>query len=63
MMHEPQTFPTLRSWRRMSEREQDAMLDRLESRRRWDRIRFRAAAVILSALGLVAAGMALVAVL
>jgi hypothetical protein len=28
------TFPTLRSWRRMSEREQDVLLDRIESRRR-----------------------------
>ena len=63
MIDEPQTFPTLRSWRRMSERQQDALLDRLESRRRWDRIRFRAAVIALSVLGLTAAAMALLAVL
>lgn len=63
MMHEPQTFPTLRSWRRMSERQQDALLDKLEARRRWDRVRFRAVVIALSVLGIAAAGMALVVAL
>ena len=63
MMQEPQTFPTLRSWRRMSESEQDAMLDRIEARRRWGRMWFRAAVIGLSVLGLAAAGIALAAVL
>lgn len=47
MMDEPQTFPTLRSWKRMSGRQQDALLDRLEARRRWERLRYRAAVVAL----------------
>lgn len=59
MIDEPQTFPTLRSWRRMSGRGQDALLDKLEARRRWHRIRFRAAVIALSALGIAAAGIAL----
>ena len=63
MREEPQTFPTLRSWKRMSGRQQDALLDGLERRRRWERIRYRAAVIALSALGIAAAGMALVTVL
>jgi hypothetical protein len=34
MRNEPHTFPTIRSWQRMSERQQDAMLDKIETRRR-----------------------------
>ena len=37
------TFPTLRRWRRMSESEQDALLDKIESRRRWRAFAVRAA--------------------
>jgi hypothetical protein len=36
------TFPTLRRWRGMSESEQDVLLDKIERRRRWRVIRFRA---------------------
>ncbi|MEI9901961.1 MAG: hypothetical protein WDN31_19695 [Hyphomicrobium sp.] len=43
MREEPHTFPTLRSWQRMSESQQDAMLDRVEARRRWRAIRQRVA--------------------
>jgi hypothetical protein len=42
MEKDPQTFPTLRSWRGMSESEQDALLDRIETSRRWRVIRSRA---------------------
>jgi hypothetical protein len=35
MQPEPRTFPTLRRWQQMSESEQDALLDRIETRRRW----------------------------
>ena len=48
------TFPTLRSWQRMSESDQDALLDNIESRRRWRSVRVRA--LILAAC--VAAGIA-----
>jgi hypothetical protein len=54
MRDDAQTFPTLRSWKRMSGRQQDALLDRLEERRRWERIRFRAAVIALCALGIAA---------
>jgi len=37
------TFPTLRRWRGMSESEQDALLDKIESRRRWRAFAVRAA--------------------
>jgi hypothetical protein len=47
----------------MSERQQDALLDKLEARRRWDRVRFRAVVIALSVLGIAAAGMALVVAL
>ena len=36
------TFPTLRRWRGMSEREQDALLDKIEKRRRWRTFAIRA---------------------
>lgn len=35
------TFPTVRRWRRMSESDQDALLDKIEARRRWRTIRAR----------------------
>jgi hypothetical protein len=35
MEQDPQTFPTLRRWQGMSEHEQDALLDKIEARRRW----------------------------
>ncbi len=63
MRDEPQTFPTLRSWKRMSGRQQDALLDRLEDRRRWERIRYRAAVIALCGLGVAAVGVALVTAL
>ena len=54
---EPQ-FPTIRSWQAMSERDQDALLDRIERARRrgllWSRIggwvALRAAAICVSGL-------------
>jgi hypothetical protein len=49
MEQEPQTFPTLRSWRRMSERQQDALLDRIESRQRWRILRSRMLVALLCA--------------
>ena len=50
------TFPTLRRWRGMSESEQDALLDKIERRRRWGVI-FRGiiAALCVLALAIVAA--------
>jgi hypothetical protein len=55
------TFPTLRKWRRMTESEQDALLDKIETSRRWRVIRSRA---ILAMLGVitVAIGTALIVV-
>ncbi len=55
MREEPHTFPTLRSWQRMSESQQDAMLDRVEARRRWRAIRQRVAIAALIAVVVVAA--------
>lgn len=46
MEQEAQTFPTLRRWRGMSEREQDAFLDRVEARRRWRNIAVRGVLVL-----------------
>ncbi len=34
MRNEPHTFPTIRSWQRMSERQQDALLDKIETKQR-----------------------------
>lgn len=51
------TFPTIRRWRRMSESEQDALLDKIESRRRWHGMKGRALAAIAGACAL-AAGVA-----
>jgi hypothetical protein len=45
------TFPTLRRWRRMSESEQDALLDKVERRRRW-RVIFRSIVAVLCVLAL-----------
>jgi|JRHI01.1.fsa_nt_gi hypothetical protein len=45
------TFPTLRRWRRMSESEQDALLDKIERRRRW-RVIFRGVVAVLCVLAL-----------
>jgi hypothetical protein len=42
MEQDSQTFPTFRTWRGMSESEQDALLDRIEASRRWRAIRSRA---------------------
>jgi hypothetical protein len=56
------TFPTLRRWRGMSESEQDALLDKIESRRRWRVVRLRALAAMLCAAA-VAAGTALLVAL
>jgi hypothetical protein len=58
MMHEPRTFPTFRTWQRMSEREQDALLDRIESRRRWGLLGSRVL-VALACAAAIAAGSAL----
>jgi hypothetical protein len=44
------TFPTLRRWRAMSEREQDALLDRIERGRRWRALRLRGAVALLCVL-------------
>jgi hypothetical protein len=52
------TFPTLRRWRGMSESEQDALLHRIEQRRRWRVIRMRTIIALAGALT-VAAGIAL----
>jgi CHASE3 domain sensor protein len=41
------TFPTLRRWRAMSEREQDALLDKIETRRRWRGFATRAAIALV----------------
>lgn len=54
------TFPTLRRWRGMSESEQDALLDKIEARRRWRVIRSRVLVAILCA-GAVAVGISLFA--
>ena len=54
------TFPTLRRWRGMSESEQDALLNKIEARRRWRRIGSRALVAILC-VGAVAVGAALFA--
>jgi hypothetical protein len=45
------TFPTLRRWRGMSESEQDALLDKIEKRRRW-RVVFRGIVAVLCVLAL-----------
>jgi hypothetical protein len=47
----------------MSERQQDALIDKLEARRRWHRVRFHAAVIALSALGIGVAGMVLIVAL
>lgn len=47
MEHEPTTFPTLRRWQRMSESEQDALLDNIETRRRRRLIGSRATAAVM----------------
>jgi hypothetical protein len=52
------TFPTLRRWQGMSESEQDALLDKIERRRR-RRVVFRAIVAVLCVLAL-AIGAALV---
>lgn len=52
------TFPTIRRWRRMSESDQDALLDSIESRRRWRSVRVRALVSALC-LAVVAAGIAI----
>ncbi len=44
------TFPTLRRWRAMSEREQDALLDRIERGRRWRALWLRGAVALLCVL-------------
>jgi hypothetical protein len=54
------TFPTLRRWRAMSENEQDALLDRIELRRRWRAVRARVMVAILC-VAAVAVGAMLVA--
>jgi len=51
------TFPTIRRWRRMSETDQDALLDTIESRRRWRAVRARAL-IAAAGLGAIAAGIA-----
>ena len=53
------TFPTLRRWRRMSEREQDALLDKIAARRRWRAVRTRAAVALLCSVA-IAIGIALI---
>ena len=53
------TFPTLRRWRRMSESEQDALLDKIESRRRWRAFALRAAIAFVCTLAAII-GVALV---
>jgi hypothetical protein len=45
----PRTFPTLRRWQGMSESEQDALLDKIERRRRW-RVIFRGVVAVLCVL-------------
>jgi hypothetical protein len=52
------TFPTLRRWQGMSESQQDALLDKIERRRR-RRVVFRAIVAVLCVLAL-AIGAALV---
>jgi hypothetical protein len=52
------TFPTLRRWNTMSESEQDALLDKIERKRRW-RVIFRGIVAALCVLAL-AIGAALV---
>jgi hypothetical protein len=59
MEPEPTTFPTLRRWQRMSESEQDALLDKIETRRRRRAFGVRGLAVILC-LAAMAIGIALV---
>jgi hypothetical protein len=48
------TFPTLRRWRGMSESEQDALLDKIEKRRRWRVIAVRAAIAFVGTIAAVA---------
>ncbi len=59
MIQPEHTFPTLRRWRAMSEREQDALLDRIEAGRRWRTLRFRGAVALLCTLA-AATGAALI---
>jgi len=59
MEHASRTFPTLRRWRKMSESVQDALLDKIERRRRWRVIRFRRTVAVQCVLA-VAIGIALV---
>jgi hypothetical protein len=59
MSQEPQTFPTLRRWRGMSENEQDALLDGIEQRRRRRALGLRAMVAFLCAAAL-AVGAALI---
>jgi hypothetical protein len=63
MRHEPHTFPTIRSWQRMSERQQDALLDKIETKQRRRSLTSKtlmftvAAAIVVGlALGVVALG-------
>jgi negative regulator of sigma E activity len=65
MRNEPHTFPTIRSWQRMSERQQDALLDRIETKQRRRSFASKAlmftvaTAIVLGlALGVVALGQA-----
>ena len=53
------TFPTLRRWRAMSEREQDALLDRIERRRCRRTLKFRGAVALVCVLA-AATGAALI---
>ena len=53
------TFPTLRRWRNMSEREQDALLDKIELRRRCHGIRLHGTVALLFVVA-VAIGTALI---
>jgi hypothetical protein len=48
MRQDPQTFPPIRTWQRMSEREQNALLDRIEAHRRRRSISWQ---VLVGALG------------
>jgi hypothetical protein len=49
------TFPTLRRWRGMSERDQDALLDKIEKRRRWRTFAIRAAIALVCTVAAIAA--------
>jgi hypothetical protein len=53
MPQTPRTFPPLHRWQNMSEREQDALLDKIETGRRRQYIKGRTVSLLICAVALV----------